>query len=523
MEQSAETVTTETRKCPQCGSTEFDVDTARGDTACVSCGCILEENAIVSEVTFFEGPGGYSSVVGQFVDATGFHPISNTIIPGLSKESREVTRNNGRKVIAEIVGALHLNASQEESAFRLFLLAIEHNFIQGRKTCNVCASCLYIICRREKTPHLLIDFSDYLQVDIYSLGRTFLKFARVLNLSLPIIDPSLYIHRFASRLGFEEKTYTVAMSALRLIARMKRDWIHTGRRPSGLCGAALFVAAKMHGFDRSQKEIVNVVRIGEVTLRKRLLEFEETSSALLTAEQIDTLGGDDGTVEDLHDKHLLKESDPPAFKRRKNIESRTEDKSIELEMNEVLNSEEVRKIEKGEDSLDSLYSPVFSNVTSSKLSEEESCFSSLENNLATSVVSSQFPSQSLPEEEVLDEEDEDLEFFDIDEDELNSYLNNEQEEQRKNEIWTQLNQDYLDRQAELAQLELDNPSAHKKNKRKPRRYSGKTCSNGVDSAVEAACQALSEKKVSKKVNYSVLQELFRFETSTLSSYQQESQ
>lgn len=27
------------------------------------------------------------------------------------------------------------------------------------------------------------------------------------------------------------------MTALRLLQRMKRDWMHTGRRPSGLCGA----------------------------------------------------------------------------------------------------------------------------------------------------------------------------------------------------------------------------------------------------------------------------------------------
>lgn len=27
------------------------------------------------------------------------------------------------------------------------------------------------------------------------------------------------------------------MTALRLVSRMKRDWMHTGRRPSGLCGA----------------------------------------------------------------------------------------------------------------------------------------------------------------------------------------------------------------------------------------------------------------------------------------------
>lgn len=28
---------------------------------------------------------------------------------------------------------------------------------------------------------------------------------------------------------------------------MKRDWMQTGRRPSGICGASLYIAAHIHG------------------------------------------------------------------------------------------------------------------------------------------------------------------------------------------------------------------------------------------------------------------------------------
>jgi transcription factor IIIB subunit 2 len=52
-----------------------------------------------------------------------------------------------------------------------------------------------------------------------------------------VSDPCLYILRFANRLEFGDKTHEVSMTALRLVQRMKRDSIHTGRRPSGLCGA----------------------------------------------------------------------------------------------------------------------------------------------------------------------------------------------------------------------------------------------------------------------------------------------
>ena len=51
------------------------------------------------------------------------------------------------------------------------------------------------------------------------------------------------------------------MSALRLVQRMRRDWIQTGRRPSGICGAALLIASRVHGFRRTQREVVRIVRI----------------------------------------------------------------------------------------------------------------------------------------------------------------------------------------------------------------------------------------------------------------------
>jgi transcription initiation factor TFIIIB Brf1 subunit/transcription initiation factor TFIIB len=52
-----------------------------------------------------------------------------------------------------------------EAAQRYFNLAITNNFIQGRKTQLVVAACLYIVCRTERTSHMLIDFSDILQVN----------------------------------------------------------------------------------------------------------------------------------------------------------------------------------------------------------------------------------------------------------------------------------------------------------------------------------------------------------------------
>ena len=178
--------------------------------------------------------------------------------------------------------------------------------MQGRHTSHVVAACMYIACRRGKTAHLLIDFSDALQVNLYTLGSCYLKLIKSLHFEIPVIDPSLFIDRFCVKLEFGDKLPEVSMTALRILQRMKRDWMCHGRRPTGLVGAAILMAARLHGFKRTTNEIVKTVHVCDETIRKRIVEFKQTSVAKLTREEFEKID----LVNDIKE-----ESDPPAFKR----------------------------------------------------------------------------------------------------------------------------------------------------------------------------------------------------------------
>lgn len=298
--------------CPNCGSTHIEMQGASGASVCIECGVVLEENAIVSSVEFVE-QGGASSMVGQFVSATsskaytggggrgGYH--------GFSRDSRETTLANGRRKIQEVASRLRLGGQHVDAAHRLFTFAVEKNFVQGRRTLHVVAACLYISCRQEKSQHMLIDFSDALQVNVYTLGSCFLKFRRLLGLKLAILDPALYIYRFAAHLDLDDKANTVAMTALRLIGRMKRDWIVAGRRPAGVCAAALLISSRAHGFSRDPQDVTRILRVCGMTVKSRVKEFEQTPSASLTLQQFNRVD-------------LENEADPPSFTRNRMMEAR---------------------------------------------------------------------------------------------------------------------------------------------------------------------------------------------------------
>ncbi|KJP85395.1 hypothetical protein AK88_04968 [Plasmodium fragile] len=159
----------------------------------------------------------------------------------------------------------------------------------GRNNSYVAASCLYTICRREKSPVMLIDFSDILQTPVKPLGKTFLKLLRLLHISVPNIDPSLYLERFAHKLNLKNAIYKVTYTGIKLIQAMTRDWICTGRRPTGLCGAALLISTRMHGIFVHSNTIANIVRISNPTIIKRLSEFKNTSTAKMKVSDFDRI------------------------------------------------------------------------------------------------------------------------------------------------------------------------------------------------------------------------------------------
>lgn len=179
-------------------------------------------------------------------------------------------------------------------------------------------------------------------MNVFELGHTYLQLVQTLNLRLPLVDPSHYISRFAALLEFGDETHQVAMDAVRLVQRFDRDWMTRGRRPAGVCGACLLLAARMNNFRRSVAEIVQVVKIADTTLKKRLEEFRKTPSGALT-------------LQDFRNVWLEDEMDPPAYTKGKEKERQMRENGGQLPEKAKTKGKrkgKKRKRKRGEDSTD---------------------------------------------------------------------------------------------------------------------------------------------------------------------------
>ena len=515
---------------PECRSTDIDWNESSGDAVCVRCGTVCEESTIVASVEFTEGAGG-SGVVGQFVSAQCTKPFgtlganygsSGRPKYGFLRSSRETTLAAGKRKIEQVANSLRLGQHYVDGADRIFKLAAQRNFTQGRKTLHVVCACLYVMCRREKSAHMLVDFSDVLQVNVYSLGATFLKFRRVLNLELPLVDPSLYIHRFAAKLELGDAASAVGATALKVVQRMKRDWIETGRRPAGVCAAALLVSARAHGFHRTQQDVVSALRVCGMTVSKRLADFQATPAAQLTLREFHAQA--DST----------EEQDPPSFQlsqRRTENEERArkglpllpkdprQDVQLALPAPGALAQTATALVQHARVHAARRKPPQPRSITSHRRQKQfESAKSEMYDEIreAFEIQKAEAPARPVIQRKTTENGEEDpSDFSDVADADVDAFVLSAEEARKKAEMWESMNQDYITKQEERTKLREAREQAQAQGqpppgkKPKPRKKSSKKQARlGNQTAAEAVLDVVEKKRFSKKINYTVLQGIF---------------
>lgn len=138
---------------------------------------------------------------------------------------------------------------------------------------------------------MLIDFSEVLAVNVFKLGQVFKELLEEVDVGddkiyMLQVPPENLVYRFAQRLDFGDLTEKVANDTVRLIKRMNYDWITEGRRPSGVCGACIILAARMNNFRRTTREVMFVAKISDSTIQERLNEFKRTKTSQMTVDEL---------------------------------------------------------------------------------------------------------------------------------------------------------------------------------------------------------------------------------------------
>lgn len=294
---------TEKTVCPECGSELVVEDLARGERVCGGCGLVLSDHHIDSGAewrSFTAEEAEARSRVGAPMRYTVHDKGLSTVIDWRDRDTSgrklsprrrsEVYRLRKWQIRSRVHSSMDRNLAQamselerlssqlgipkpiRELAALLYRKSIIKKLVRGRSIEAMVAATLYAACRMRVKPRPLDEVADVSRIDKKKLGQCYRLLLRSLNVKIPLSNPIDYISRFASQLDLSSP---VQLRTVEILQQSREKGLTIGRDPLGLAAAAIYVASIMLDERKTQREIAEVARVTEVTVRNRYKEIVE--------------------------------------------------------------------------------------------------------------------------------------------------------------------------------------------------------------------------------------------------------
>ncbi len=289
--------------CPECNSTDIVRDYTKGEIICRNCGLVIMENLedlgpewrsfdteqkerrarAGSPITLMKPNKGLVTEIDQYnrdIRGSKIAASQHAQLHRLRKWHKRISvvtsvEKNLAIALSELdrVGSmLGLPNNVKEAAANIYRKAVKKELIRGRLIESVVAGVIYAVCRIYGIPRTLEEISKASGIEKKEIGRAYRFLKRELDIEIPLTDPSTYVPKFATALGLSPK---VQETAVQIIRKALKKGLISGRGPTGVAAAALYIAATIEGERRTQKEVADIAGVTEVTIRNRYRELNK--------------------------------------------------------------------------------------------------------------------------------------------------------------------------------------------------------------------------------------------------------
>ncbi|HJP43971.1 MAG TPA: transcription initiation factor IIB [Candidatus Poseidoniia archaeon] len=289
--------------CPECDSKHLIRDYNRGEMTCSGCGLVVDDNfidqgpewrAFDAEQNEKRSRGGAPMTVmvhdkGLSTDiGWGNRDTHGNVVPtrnraqlfrmrkwqNRTRASTSADRNLAMalKELNRLASKIGLHRRVREDAAMLYRRAVNQNLVRGRSVEGVAAAALYGACRRCEVPRTLNEITAASRANKKEVGRTYRYISRELKLNLQPASPVVYINRFCRELVLSGR---VENAAIRILNQAVEAELTSGRGPTGVAAASIYVASVLYNSRKTQKCIAETVGVTEVTIRNRYKELAE--------------------------------------------------------------------------------------------------------------------------------------------------------------------------------------------------------------------------------------------------------
>jgi transcription initiation factor TFIIB len=299
----------EKRVCPDCGG-KLRYDPSTGEVMCTKCGVILEKDVFDygqewrefnwdqamsrrrsgTPTSFTKSDKGMTTEIGKSSDIYSLSSDQRKQYFIMRKWQRRISTPIERNIkfalteLRRVSAQLNLPQIISEEAARIYRIAAENGLVRGRSMESVVAGSSYIACKKYKIPRTLREIADVFPLDVKEVGKTYRFICRQLGIKILPPDPLDYVYRFANELELPAKVQT---RAIKIIEGAQAKEITSGKGPTGIAAAALYIASLIEDEKRTQREVADIAGVTEVTIRNR---YKELLKKLDLEEKLEKMG-----------------------------------------------------------------------------------------------------------------------------------------------------------------------------------------------------------------------------------------
>jgi len=288
--------------CPDCGATNLITDYKHGEIVCPACGLVLEDGlfdfgpewrAFDEEqkskrartggpVKFAKLNKGLTTEIDRYdrdIRGGAIQPERKAQLYRLRKWQRRsrmsdsVQRNLSIALpeLDRMCAYLNIPNNIKEECAMWYRKAVNKGLVRGRSIESVVAAIIYLISRKHQLPKTLEELEEASGVKKKDIGRSYRFACRKLGLRMPVATPMDYVPRFASELGLSGETEA---KAIEILQKAREKGVTSGRGPTGVAAAAIYLAGKLTNDKQTQKGIAGrLAGVTEVTIRNRYEEI----------------------------------------------------------------------------------------------------------------------------------------------------------------------------------------------------------------------------------------------------------
>ena len=282
------------KKCPECGNGNLSENREKGEVICKQCGFVIDDSIvdfgkdrILDDEDFAKKSrtgapfdprvsDNLTTEIGSYDDLRKLPAKTRMLMQRIRQKNRWASSalaqnlNQNLSNLKLIASQLKLPNSIEKETARVYRECVEKSITLARSNENILAASIYIACKLNSLPKSLNEIAGATKIDKFAIAKTAKLIMKRLKIQVRPSNPVDFIARFASELKLDAKVQT---RAVKLIEKIERAGLNSGKNPISLAATALYITALMEKQKVTQKRLAEVSGITETTLRSRTKEM----------------------------------------------------------------------------------------------------------------------------------------------------------------------------------------------------------------------------------------------------------